>query len=655
MRAEHWISASRNASPPQGLYIKMGLILRKILVGFAVLALAAPALASGSKMTSRHAVGVRTDYIDAKISLDYPGFEGLSVDSLGHEHFPLVIMKSPAKPWPPVRATPTDSGVDYRRLGASPSTLPRWAIEVRTNEIFLESHWSSNAPPEPLIFDAHINVCRVTLLGLFGSNGAIRLPAILYFPGQGAFRISSVSGGIKSLAYETPEPADFPKHRPNSVQITFPSATQGNPRVTYCWKVVAIHPAIPGINSDPRFDAFRRDWLNIFQLSPHWRALANNAVSTTCAFCYYEYADIAKQTPPLAKGLTALDIVRQTLDRIIKGGRAYGMGPPCYASDTLPSMLIAAEDYVEGSKDLEWLTTNYDQLRSWADTMLATDNTGDGLIKYELSGNSGSWPKKAKYHPSNWWDTIGFGYEDAYANALAYRALRGMETLAQQSNHPDDRRRYQAAASKLKANYYKTFFDPATGVLAGWKSADGHLHDYYFLWVNGIAIHYGLVPRDKANAIMDRLLAKMQEVGYTNFALGLPGNLIPVARKDYVVLRLRVGGGKRPDNSDGFQIYENGGATACFAYFTLAALYDLGRIQDGDRILFPILKSIVNGDFEGYSKNGRSKDWRDWNGTGHGYEGFLSDNYYVLLALLDRERALESQTGHSAFQALSAP
>ena len=36
---------------------------------------------------------------------------------------------------------------------------------------------------------------------------------------------------------------------------------------------------------------------------------------------------------------------------------------------------------------------------------------------------------------------------------------------------------------------------------------------------------------------MDRLLAKMKEVGYTNFALGLPGNLIPVARKDYVDLR----------------------------------------------------------------------------------------------------------------------
>jgi hypothetical protein len=246
-----------------------------------------------------------------------------------------------------------------------------------------------------------------------------------------------------------------------------------------------------------------------------------------------------------------------------------------------------------------------------------------------LSGNTGSWPEKTKYRPANWWDTIGFGYEDAYANALAYRALLGMEKLARQSNRAADGTRYRAAADKLKAAYFKTFYDPATGVLAGWRSADGQLHDYYFLWLNGIAIHYGLVPRDQANAIMDKLLAKMNEVGYTNFALGLPGNLIPVAPKDYV--------GHYP----GFQIYENGGATACFAYFTLAALYDLGRIQDGDRILFPMLDAFAKGDFQGFGENKKSKDWRTWSGECHGYEGLLNDNYYALLAVLDREADLK--------------
>ena len=46
-------------------------------------------------------------------------------------------------------------------------------------------------------------------------------------------------------------------------------------------------------------------------------------------------------------------------------------------------------------------------------------------------------------------------------------------------------------------------------------------------------------------------------------------------------------GGVREDNADGFQKYENGGATGCFAYFTLAALYDVGRGAEADAILFP--------------------------------------------------------------------
>ena len=59
----------------------------------------------------------------------------------------------------------------------------------------------------------------------------------------------------------------------------------------------------------------------------------------------------------------------------------------------------------------------------------------------------------------------------------------------------DDAARFRAAADKLRAAYFNTFYNPATGVLAGWRSADGQLHDYYFLFVNGIAIHYGLVAQ----------------------------------------------------------------------------------------------------------------------------------------------------------------
>ena len=44
-------------------------------------------------------------------------------------------------------------------------------------------------------------------------------------------------------------------------------------------------------------------------------------------------------------------------------------------------------------------------------------------------------------------------------------------------------------AAKLRAAYAPTFLNPATGVLAGWKSADGQLHDYWFTFVQGIGHH----------------------------------------------------------------------------------------------------------------------------------------------------------------------
>jgi hypothetical protein len=453
----------------------------------------------------------------------------------------------------------------------------------------------------------------------------------------------------------------YTSSRPDqTAMLALPGATAEHPRVVYTLEVTAIYPELAGTGDDPRFDAFRRNWLDAIQLNPSLQALANNSASDSCAFCYYEFADIAALTPPLAEGLTALDIVRQTLDRMLAGGFAYGLpwipDHPASTSDTYPSLLIAAADCVRAGKSDAWLRANYRGVTAWADSMLATDANGDGLIKYVVSGNSGTWPDgDPALRPSNWWDTIGFGYEDAYANALAYRALGDMAMMSERVGKSADAARYQAAAVKLRDVYYKTFFDPATGVLAGWRSADGQLHDYYFLFVSGIAIHYGLVPKPQANDMMDKLMAKMKEVGYDKFNMGLPGNLISIALKDCVDKRGDgiYGCGALPDNSDGFQNYENGGATASFAFFTLAALYDLGRKADADEILFSMLEGYGKCGFSGRDAKGRSNDWRRWDGTAMGYEGYLVDNYYALLAVPLRQSETPWYSGFRPITALS--
>jgi hypothetical protein len=128
----------------------------------------------------------------------------------------------------------------------------------------------------------------------------------------------------------------------------------------------------------------------------------------------------------------------------------------------------------------------------------------------------------------------------------------------------------------------------------------------------------------------------MSDVGYTHFEYGLPGNLVPIRRGDYVVRKKSAGAPSKEDGSDGFEIYENGGATGSYVYYTLQALYSLGRREDADAILFPLLAAYEKGGFQGFGPNGLSYDWKAWDGTPHGYEGLLVDNYQALLAVLSR-------------------
>lgn len=585
--------------------------------------------------------------LDVQLSPTAPVFLSLNVDGLGKSRRGANIVAENS-PWAAYRASTSADGqthrVDYRVAEAADNSPASWTVDLSPDKIILTSQFSGNFQPAPFVFHFDLEQVHSTVLGLFQKNGLLSAPALMHFPGQGSIRLTSSAPQI-GLTYTS-------DRQHSRAMLSLPGATSEHPRIVYTLEVTAIYPRLPGISEDARFDAFRRNWLNALQLNPSLQALANNTASDSCAFCYYEFADIAALTPPLAPGLTALDVVRQTLDRMLAGGLAYGLSAvpdhPCITSDTFPAMIIAAANCVQAGNNNAWLAANYESIRGWAESMLET-TTSDGLTSYCLSGNSNSWGPAGspRLRPSNWWDTIGFAHEDAYANALAYRALRNMQMMATRAGKRADADHYQEAADKLRDVYFRRFYNPQTGVLAGWRSADGELHDYYFLFVNGIAIHYGLVPKPQANAIMDKLMAKMKAVGYDKFKMGLPGNLITVALKDYVH-RLpdgRFGGGVLPDNSDGFQNYENGGATGSFAFFTLAALYDLGRKQEADAILFPMLEGYGECGFEGKDAKGHSNDWRRWDGTAMGYEGYLTDNYYAMLAVPVRQSMSEWRGG----------
>ncbi len=607
--------------------------MRTLLVASIGLA-ALSASAVAQDFQSRHlAVG---------LSRSAPAFASFSVASLG---------RGQLAPSPVLAETNVVPGIElvgrsYRIGGALV-----WSVAWDEKSLTLRSEFAAGVatPAFTLAFDQKAN--HATLLGLMKpGERRMSLPCLLHLPGMGTLRITCDVAGA-TLDYDARR-----RVKPSFVRIAFPPAPAGSKGIAYRLEVVAIHPNLPGIVGNPLYDGFRRDWLNIFQVNPRVQMLANNASSDPCSFTLFEYSDLARHTPPLAEGLTANDLIRMTLDRYLSGALGYGqIGYACAPTDadliawktpwtsldTLPSFLIAACNYVEGSRDLDWARANYRKLAAWGHEMFASDKDGNGLVEYPGTGNYGDRPLADK-RPANWWDTINFGHEDAFGNALAYRAATMFSALARELGHAEDADFFVTQAARLRAAYAPTLLNPATGLLAGWRSRDGQLHDYAFTFVQGMAVTFGLLDEKTANNVMDRLLAKFKEAGYTRFDLGLPGNLVPVRKGDYVYHDNAPdvhGVPRREDGSDGFQYYENGGATGCWAYYTVKALYQLGRVEDARRIFHPMLDTYARNGFQGFDATGRSVDWRDWKGGGHGYEGLLVDNYHALLAVLDDAEA----------------
>ena len=171
---------------------------------------------------------------------------------------------------------------------------------------------------------------------------------------------------------------------------------------------------------------------------------------------------LALKTPPLVDSLTALDLVRMSAERYLNGMKAYGLtgygkedyegtevaawNSPYNSLDSYPSLVISACNYIKGSNNKEWALKYFSRIKEWMDAQMKRDYDGNGLVEYELSGNSGSW--NGIIRPANWWDTIGFGHEDAFSNAMTYEALNLMVMVAEMIGSKSDAELYRQLAEK---------------------------------------------------------------------------------------------------------------------------------------------------------------------------------------------------------------
>lgn len=568
-------------------------------------------------------------YLKIQLLRDHPEFSFFSVDSLGGKQFalnPLLTASAPSEPsW---KSRVTNKSITYF-LKTGKQSKPVWKCTLQPKILTIHTHWVDDEKVLPLAINFAQKKNHCTVLGIMDEEKQVKFPCVLHFPGMGTFRVYCSEPRV-TLFYDADRNIKVP-----FVKIALQAASADFPDITYRFEPVTIYPENNKIQGDARFDGFRRNYINIFQVNPNIRALANNSASDACAFTLFLYAEMAVHTPELVEGFTAMDLIRNTLEQYFEGMKAYGMvgyhtsAAKFDSSDSMPSLIISACYYILDSKDKAWANKHYHAIKEWATKMIATDTNNDGIIEYGYSGNSGSWNKGQRGQSANWWDEINFGHDDAYSNALAYRACMMLVKVAAFLNEADDRNYFDAFAKKLKGNYYSRFYNAATGVLGGWRSEDGMLHDYYFTFVNSVAISYGLIEMGDAKQIMMALVKKMKEAGYTDFRLGLPGNLIPIAYDDYAGKSERWG-------YQHFQRYENGGATGCYVYYTIHALYQVGMKKEAEEIFMSMMESYKDGSFQGDCEGSdMTKDWKTWKGECWGYEGFLVDNYHAQLAMTD--------------------
>jgi hypothetical protein len=587
-----------------------------------------------------------------------PSFNFFSVDSLGGGKVDWNPMLSLETDPPIARLEAAGHGVfNYYAMFDASSPIPWWTVEVGPKQIVLRSRYHAVAHSIRSVgletggafyISFRQQACHATVLGLMTpGDSRVELPCVLHLPNMGSVRITGTVPEMK-LLYTAQRHVDPPMVR--FVHLMFPAATVEHQEVEYRLEVAALYPELPGIEADPRFDGFRRDFLNGFQIVTRFQMLGTNSSSDCCPFTLFMFAEMALPRVRLAEGLYTSDLVRMTADRYLGGFKGYGepgyeghtSTGPYQFSDVDPSLIMGSALYARSTGDWDWARRQYQKVMGRCSEMLRTDSTGNGLIKYGRTGNSNDRPRMSSERPANWWDTINFGYEDAYANTLAYRALRLWAEVSDKLGFSDDATWLNAKADKLKAAYLRSFLNSATGVIAGWRSADGQLHDYWFLFINSMAVAYGVIDDDLGRTIMNLFLRKLAEIGYTDFSHGLPGNLVPIPRRDSVLMD-RPGDDPRvsgvPVEEDGTEVfgrYENGGASMRYAYYTLWALYRLGMVEDARRMFYPMLEGYKKELYSGFDAAGRSRDWWDWRkGQAGGYEGFAVGNYLPLLAVLD--------------------
>lgn len=381
------------------------------------------------------------------------------------------------------------------------------------------------------------------------------------------------------------------------------------------------YPHLSGVDlSDAKFDGLRRCWQNAFTLNPETMTMGDNIMLSGIGHLALAFrADLLPFTPALDASFSMIDGLKNSIEIALQEridpqtNRIADFGYEC-----TEITLIALYDYLITTHDWPFIRQYLPEIKRLVKGVLDRDIDHDGIFEAPFHGNRLEDGRTS----FNWWDDFAFGHKDAYLNLQAYRALEGMKKIFEKLQ--ENTQAIEQALTMFKQAFHRTFYNPETGVYAGWVSQDGRMHDYMFTFITSMAINEGLVPQELGIEMMRIMLTKMQEQGYDG-VYGVPGPLLPVAKEDKGTW----------DEMTRWGRYENGGLCGQAACHFLNALYHVGLRKEADDILFNMLATFEreythSGVFPGYVQ---SVDWRTKGGAPSGYN-YLADNYYFLLAAI---------------------
>lgn len=553
------------------------------------------------------------------------------------------------------RTESAEDGTSYVLPVSSGAEL-RWTICPSPNHLTMTVSGRGNRMPDIEAIELHFpfdpRVTPTTILPqMWSQDGRGVLPAVISSPDFGQLLVEANSDSIVKARLEG-------NREEHTVDLTLELHGMGAGNTcTLTFTPVRLEPP-KGMEDLELWQSVRRGWFNAWQPSSRWGdqtrpfsapegILANNVISDPVSFALPFYADQALWTPEIAPGISIMTQVRRSIEwwldhRTDSSGEVIGYWNYRHFLDANPGILISAWDYVEATGDLAWLQERIDQLERLSAFLEQRDVDQDGMVEATQSGNYGALIQPAR--SCCWWDALNCGHKDGYSNAFIYRAWRCLAELEGLLHRTSQQAHYGLLADRLKAAYFRTLYNPATGWLAWWKSEDGQLHDYATPVVNGLAIEYGLVEPKEGRKILARLWKKMREVKFTRLDLGMPNTFVPVLRADYL-LPDGLGVPRREDGADTFENYMNGGISAGHTLHFIMAHHIVGLPQVGDEILEAMSSRQAQIGFQNGVQNKANAgiDWTTWNGAPRGYEGYLADVFMFLQAAVLQQASLRAR------------